>query len=342
MMKTNKILLLIVILLISVAAWVMINQNSSTIKKELRDFGVSDTSAIDKIFLADKQGHTALLQRQGPGQWTINGAYPARQDAINTLLKTIKQIEVRSPVGKAALQNILKNLSANSTKVEIYSKEKKIKVYYVGGPTQDMLGTYMYLENSTVPFIIHIPGFNGFLSTRYFADANDWRSRIIFQYGEGEIKSVTAQNNLEPDQSFRIEKKDDHYEYYPDIHHNTPSNIYQSQLVAYLAKYQMVGFERPTYQMNAAFRDSILATTPIRILTVESITGKKDSIIMFRKPVDAGTLTSIDETTGLLREFDPDRMYARWNNDSNLIVVQYHVFDKLFGKPDRIKGFGSF
>jgi len=24
-----------------------------------------------------------------------------------------------------------------------------------------------------------------------------------------------------------------------------------------------------------------------------------------------------------------------------LIVVQYHVFDKLFSKPDRIKGFGG-
>ena len=47
------------------------------------------------------------------------------------------------------------------------------------------------------------------------------------------------------------------------------------------------------------------------------------------------------KVAGLLREFDPDRMYASWNNDTNLIVVQYHVFDKLFSKPDRIKGFGS-
>jgi len=72
---------------------------------------------------------------------------------------------------------------------------------------------------------------------------------------------------------------------------------------------------------------------------------------MFLKPVDTGTMTSVDEDTGtmtsvdertgLLREFDPDRMYASWNNDTNLIVVQYHVFDKLFSKPDRIKGFGG-
>ena len=340
-MNKNRILLLIVVLLLSVTGYYYFNNSDSTIKKELRDFAVADTSSIDKMFLADKKGNKALLERKGPALWTINGKYPARQDAINFLLKTIKQIEVRSPVGKAALQNVLKELSSTGTKIEIYSKGDKIKTYYVGGPTQDMLGTFMYLENSTVPFVIHIPGFNGYLTPRYFASADEWRSRIIFQYGEGQIASVMVQNNQHPDESFRIKKDDDHYVYYSSLTATAPAEIFQSQLVAYLAKYQLIGFERPTYDLDVAYRDSLLKTEPIRILEVEGVDGKKDKIEMYLKPVDTGTMTSVDERTGLLREFDPDRMYASWNNDTNLIVVQYHVFDKLFSKPDRIKGFGG-
>ncbi len=340
-MNQNRILLLIAVLLISVAGYFYFNSTSGTIKKELRDFAVKDTAAITKIFIADKKGNQATLERKSPALWTINGKYPARQDAINTLLTTMKLIEVRSPVGKAALNNIIKELSATGTKVEIYEGDKKIKTYYVGGPTQDMLGTYMYLENSTVPFVIHIPGFNGYLSTRYFADATDWRSRVIFNYGEGQIQFVKVTNNDEPDNSFRITKQGDSYVYYPGMNSEKPQEIYQSQIVAYLAKYQLIGFERPTYDLDKTYKDSLLATIPSRVLEVKGVDGKDDIIRMYKKPADTGTLTSTDPVTGEARTIDPDRMYAQWNNDTNMIVVQYYVMDKLFNKPDKIKGFGG-
>lgn len=340
-MNQNRILLLIAVLLLSVAGYFYFNSTSGTIKKELRDFAVQDTASITKIFIADKKGNKATLERQSAATWTINGKYPARPDAINTLLTTIKLIEVRSPVGKAALNNIIKQLSATGTKVEIYSGDKKIKTYYVGGPTQDMLGTYMYLENSTVPFVIHIPGFNGYLSTRYFADAIDWRSRVIFNYGEGQIQSVIVTNNDDPDNSFRITKSGDKYEYYPSLTAEHPQDIYQSQIAAYLAKYQLIGFERPTYDLEKTYKDSLLAAKPSRILQVTGVDGKKDVIRMFKKPADSGTINSTDPVTGEARVIDPDRMYAQWNNDTNMIVVQYYVMDKLFNKPDKIKGFGG-
>jgi hypothetical protein len=48
-----------------------------------------------------------------------------------------------------------------------------VKQYYVGHATQDNTGTYMLLTNPETdknyedPFVTHIPGFDGFLSTRY-------------------------------------------------------------------------------------------------------------------------------------------------------------------------------
>lgn len=340
-MKKNKTLLVVAAALLAITSYFIFSQTNGTIKRELRDFAVADTASITKIFMADKRGKSALLERKGVGEWTVNNKYPARQDAINTLLYTMKVIEVRSPAGKAAYNTVMKELSTSATKVEIFAGEKKLKTYYVGSPTQDMLGTFMYLENSSVPFINHIPGFNGFLSTRYFTDEIEWRSQMIFTYGENEIKKVVAHNIIEPANSFRIERKGDKYEYYTPDNATTPTEIYQSQLIAYLATYQKIGFERGTYGMNKHDHDSIANSSPIRILEVESMSGKKDKITMYRKQVAEGTLTAIDPRTGLLRPYDFDRMYAQWNNDADFIVVQYFVFDKLFNKPDAIKGFGS-
>jgi hypothetical protein len=69
-------------------------------------------------------------------------------------------------------------MAAKSTKIEIYSKGEKVKQYYVGHATQDNTGTYMLLTNPETdknyeePFITHIPGFEGFLSTRYLTESS--------------------------------------------------------------------------------------------------------------------------------------------------------------------------
>ena len=68
---------------------------------------------------------------------------------------------MRSPVPKAAFNNVIKQIATSGTKVEIYQgKDKPSKTYYIGGATLDHQGTYMILETegvkSSVPFIMYI------------------------------------------------------------------------------------------------------------------------------------------------------------------------------------------
>lgn len=50
------------------------------------DFAVKNTEEIGKIFIADRKGGTATLERKGK-QWLYNGKYPARPSAIESLLE---------------------------------------------------------------------------------------------------------------------------------------------------------------------------------------------------------------------------------------------------------------
>ena len=192
-MNKKNLRYLILVLLVILVLVVVATQNKSTIKKELRDFAVEDTALVDKIFLVDKENQSILLERT-TDHWVLNSEYVARQDLVNILLKTMYRIQVKEPVAKAAQENIIKSLAVKSTKVEIYQKGKRVKVYYVGGPTQDSYGTYMIIENSSSPFVVEIPGFRGYLSTRFSTLEYEWKAQTVFAISLEHLQEVTVEN----------------------------------------------------------------------------------------------------------------------------------------------------
>ncbi|MFW5767664.1 MAG: DUF4340 domain-containing protein, partial [Bacteroidota bacterium] len=177
-----------------------IKQKSTTLEV-LRDFAVKDTASVDKIFLVDKDNNSILLERQAKDEWRVNDKYYAREDFINLLLKTIHRIEISNPVPKEKQEYVLRNLSGNSVKCEIYQDGELSKTYYVGGVTQDNLGTYMLLENSSAAFEVYIPGFNGFLTTRYNTSEDEWRSKRVFSYDLKNIAQVKIEYPDSPEES---------------------------------------------------------------------------------------------------------------------------------------------
>src|ERR1035438_455376 len=206
-MKNNKLTLLLFVLLAIAAVVLIITNKKSTIKEDLKDFSVSDTASITKIYMTTKEPSSVILTREGPGQWTVNGKFAARNDAMNDLMETIKEVSVRAPVAKSAMDNVLKALATTSTKIEIYSKDKLLKTYYVGSYTQDMAGTFMMLEGSKTPFVTFIPGFNGYLSTRYFTEEPLWRDRTIYNYYPDEIASISVDYPKLKHASFTVNAK---------------------------------------------------------------------------------------------------------------------------------------
>ena len=176
MLKKNKKLLILTLLLAVAAAWLILNNESGTVKEILRDFAVKDTTSVTKIFIADRAGKSVELERElnasgaPTGLWLVNKKYYARRDAVKTLLETLYLVEMKSYVAKTAYNTIVKQLATTGIKCEVYrsGKEKPFKVFYVGGSTQDTKGTFMMLENSLVPFVTEIPGFDGYLTPRFF------------------------------------------------------------------------------------------------------------------------------------------------------------------------------
>jgi hypothetical protein len=321
----NKWVYVIFLILAVTALVIYFSKHNGTIKKELRDFAVEDTATISKIFMVDKKNVQVTLDRKGPDKWMVNNKYFARPDAMKVLLGTIASVNVKEPVGTKALPNIIKQIATQSVKVEIYKGTECIKVYYVGGATQDQTGTYMVLENSSVPFIVNKPGFVGYLTGRYFTDEAMWRDNSVFQYSFNEIASVSVKINANSDKSFTVINEGNNSFKLLDKQNNS-LNGFDSQVVKeYIAGFKKVKCESYLTTFTPHRLDSLLKTQPIGSLSVTDRKGKVNMITLYFRP---NFSQAIDDDGNVL-PFDPDAMYGVLPGNKQVVVCQYFVFDPL-------------
>lgn len=211
-MKKN-ILLLIAVIVLGIIAYVVYQRSapSTLAGKPLSNFAIDDTSTVTKIIITDHFGRVAKVERiPGNKLWRLNDKYYAREDAVETLLKTFKRIRVRGNVSIGARDNMMKLLATSGKRCEIFTGgNKPAKIYYVGVATPDHTGTIMLLEipgigRSEEPYVTHMDGFTGFLSTRFFADENEWRYTGVYDYPTLDFNSVKVLHHNEPHESFEV------------------------------------------------------------------------------------------------------------------------------------------
>lgn len=332
MKKTNLLLLIVILILVivSIAIYFVRNYDSQS---TLRDFAVEDTASITKIFLANKQGSAVTLEREG-NHWTANKKYTARRDFVNNLLTTIKKIEVSSPVSSAKLERVMKDLAVQGIKVEIYQGDDCVKVYYVGGVTEDNNGAYMILENSDLPFILSRPGFTGYLPVHYLPELSEWRERIAFNYNIDDIAKVYVEYP-NSDESFIAERLGENNYNLKNIDGSSIDVPFDTLRVKeFVSRIKFVGFE--TYildSLQAEKRDSLENTEMMASFTIEDKSGAKNKLVTYRRP----NTTGLFDPEGNLFEYDVDNLYGIINGNE-VVILQYPIIDPItFYKSDFTK-----
>jgi hypothetical protein len=330
-MKKSSIITILILVVLAVAAVFVYKSKgkNSTIDKEASDFGLKDTALVDKMFLADKDGKSVLLERKPEG-WMLNGKYHARPDAIEMLLYTARMVEVKSPVSKASRETVIKLMAGKSTKVEFYIKGKKVKQYYIGHSTQDHTGTFMLMtnpetdENYKDPFITHIPGFNGYLSTRYFADEADWRDRMMINFRPPQIKQIKLDLHEFPDSSFVIDLfsmqrfglKNGKGQQLP---------FEEEKIKQYIAYFQNVNCEVVMDKQMPLYDSISKSAVPFATLTITDRNNKPNVSQFYHK----FPIADKNKEYGVDYNYDPDRLFVKYNNGVDYGVAQYFVFGKI-------------
>lgn len=272
-MVFKKIILPSLVLLIvgGLAFWVVNKERDSTLSVKSTNFSVEDTAAINKIKLANMSGGSVTLERSQAGSWKVNGEYKANQTKINTLLTTIKKVEVKSPVPLNSRENVIKELASRNIQVDIYKKDELVRSYFVGHQTPDEMGTYMAMNNEEKkPYITHIPGFYGYLSSRYFVDSQKWRTKKVLAYNPLKIKKVAIQYKNRPDSSFILAKKgSENFQIKNPASGQTLKNPSLNAVKKFLVRFKNIQFETALKgKDNKKYLDSLKSVDPAVLLNI--------------------------------------------------------------------------
>ncbi|MFN4246896.1 MAG: DUF4340 domain-containing protein [Flavipsychrobacter sp.] len=330
-MKKTLIYMLILIAL-GAGVWYFVFRDKDAFSKSETGFRVDDTASVYKIFLADKKGKQILLERKDGG-WVLNNQYPAMQAPVNVLLSTVKRQVAQYPVPQNAYDNIIKMMAGEAVKVELYDKSgDKITVFYVVGEANKNAGSYMLMEGSEMPYVVQIPGFEGYLAGRYSTALEDWRDRTVFDVPESELKSVSVTYSEEPLNSFTLRRlAADNIEVDVDKALMTGRPLNKRRAGVYSRFFAKVYSEG--YINGALHMDSILKSVPKYCgIDVTAINGKTAHADVYWMPLNKRSKNMLTPFPGIDNRFDADRFYAVINNFKDTVIIQRFTFDKIFRK----------
>jgi hypothetical protein len=282
------------------------------------DFAVKNTNEIGKIFIADRKGRTTTLERKGE-EWLYNGKFPASPSMIGTLLETISRVNVLNIPPNGAVPMLVNEIAADGIKVEIYDRVgKAVKTYYVGGVTNDELGTILMMEGSEQPYVVHIPGFVGQIRLRFLLGDDNWRDKAIFKEKPEEIQSLSVEYPQRKNESFRLEKTAEaSYDIQPYFSTTTKMNSPRRKGVAeaYLIQFERLVAE--AFETTNPLRDSVLALVPFAIVTMKKTDGLEKKVRFWPVEVEVAPdngksyvsryFTDVDKTDFMLTQ---DRVFG--------------------------------
>ena len=332
-MKKNKLVIVLLVVLIAVTIYVVRKNKRNTLSGSDNDFAVPDTASINKIFLANKRGATALLEKNDKGVWMINGKYPARKDAIELLLVTFMRTQIKFPAPQNSQENLLKEIASKGTKCEIYQNGKLSKTWYVGHETQDLRGTYCLLQgpDNEKPFntvyAIEIPGFIGTIVPRFFLTEADWRERKVLSLTPDKIKNVTLTLPNFPDTSYSINVYGLHKFDVTTLSGRKIQPFDTTAVQQYLSYFMNLYVEYWCTNSDLPEIDSVRKTNYFVQISITDINNQKDTYKFYHKPAMEGHK---EDEKGNKLPYDPENMYMKFRNDAEFARISAYGWGKLF------------
>ncbi|MCC6721958.1 MAG: DUF4340 domain-containing protein [Bacteroidia bacterium] len=294
-------------------------------------FAIEKPEEIDKIIISNKQEGDVILEKS-ENKWIVNGKYEAYQPAIELLLfETLKKVRVKGTVPANARLNVISAMATLSTKVEIFSINKKLNEFYVGQPTNDMSGTYMYKKGLKDPYITHIPGFDGFLSTRFPAIEKEWINKVIFDINAEEIRQISVSYPQNTIDNFDIIKKNKQGDFEVIASDNAKQGKLNYSIInQYFEKFKNIQCEGFA-EFNKIKKDSLLKTNPYCIIKISDFSSNETMIEIYKRK-SYPKMHGLYDSKGNELAYDPARYNAELNNNGRILIIQDIVFNQIMLK----------
>jgi hypothetical protein len=209
MQRKKNIRLLIVFLALLVWTVLLMNMDfrKSRIAIDETKFSVLDTTSINKISLTHNNDST-ILSRENNG-WMVNNKYPVDPSMKEVLMAVLSQVRVKRTVPKKDSQRIQEELRKSGYIIEILQQDGQTTQYYAGG---NGISISYFMNPEELPYVVHLPGYDSYVTGIFEVSENDWRDRLLFQTSWMGIKEIQFLYPDNPVENLSIISAKDLYE----------------------------------------------------------------------------------------------------------------------------------
>jgi len=319
-MKKQNIILLALLAIVGIVYFTLSGDDSDVNRIERRDFTIKEPEKLDKIVITSKVPSQVVLEKQSDF-WMVNNEYKASKYSIDILLNTLKRMEIKHPTGKQILNKVYNELSTKGIKVELYAKNNEVKTFYVGGNTFDERGTYMMIKDALSPYAIHIPGFEGYLRSRFIYDPMLWREQEVMDFKADEIEWVSMKYHGKEKFDFKLSRKGEGYELENFLGDVEPVNA--TKAAKYFNVFQDIQHEGFVNNDDPIGSAQILTMPKVFNLTIKPKGKDPVTIRSFQKD----DIIKSEDGKSYLSKLDEDRLYA--TDGKTFYSIQYLIFNPL-------------
>lgn len=336
-MKT-KIYLFVFAILIAIAGYTLYQANAKGDTAKEKDFKVENFEDVTEINITDRMGKNMNLKKVDEN-WILNDKYPVRELLFEEMKEALTKMEAYSPVPNIGKNTIIEQMVAEAVKVEVFKGRKKDKVIYVGGPNLQNNASHMFLEikgkASKQIYNVGIPGFKGYLTTRFLVNENEWRSKEIFSYLPSEIKEVKVKYFTDAgydDYSLTNEKNNFTLEVGGKKFSAEDLNV--NNIVNYLKMFenQQVMSYIFSEPVDKGLKDSLLVVNKYAEFNLIDQQNKAHKVTLLNMPLNESSKQQYDEN-GDPMAFDVDYKFVIFGEKEDWGVITNERFGRLLVSP---------
>jgi hypothetical protein len=281
-------------------------------------FATGQDNEITRIELSSS-GMKLILEKKGE-TWLINGKTEARKSAILFIQRILTEIKIKSPVSQGLFESEVEAKNIVPVKVRVFENRRLLRTFLVYKTLSNSYGNIMKMRESSKPFIVYIPGYEGNIGSAFITNELYWQPYIVFNLLPSEIASVTFENFTDTASSFKITKKDQQY----FLSHSVVNfkGWDSSLVVRYISYFARIPFESWVFDLTDSEKRSIEESQPLYRITV--ITTRNGKNILNLWALQTGENGS--------KKTDSDKLLGKTDKNDGLFVMRYFDIDPLIKK----------
>ena len=327
-MKISRIYIIVLVLLVAVAGYLYMKDQSSTLDPRLSEFSLAEDEAADLDSILLRQDSETVKLYRTSNRWYLNQQLYAREKNVQQLLNVFQNLRVEAPAQKSNRRELMETIHQNPIHVKIYSDGDLIKNFLIEDSPNKSGTSYMIMEGSNEPFIMGLPGYDGDLADLIEVDMNYWRDKTLFDYSGLDIESVKVTYPSDMKNSFYLSYGGDAFRLQSLAKDEYIESFNTTRAARYFSYFGNVRFHEVILD-KTRLKDSLEKATPYCIFEIVDENNNLTKLYTYRKKSEGG-----DDPFGQQSRFDLNLLYGRFERVEEILLIKYTEFDPLLKEID--------